>query len=171
MPAMGTGLASAQGEVTPALLRYYEERARGGAGAIVVEIACVDSPEGKGSLTQLCIDRQELLPGLAELAETIKAYDCLAMIQLHHAGRQTSPLVTGRQPVAPSPKACRFMRAEPRQLSREEIAAIRNRFIQAAVIAEQAGFDGVELHAAHGYLLNQFLSPIPIYVKMSTAAV
>ncbi|NLU48397.1 MAG: FAD-dependent oxidoreductase [Syntrophomonadaceae bacterium] len=159
MPAMGTGLASAQGEVTPALLRYYEERARGGAGAIVVEIACVDSPEGKGSLTQLCIDRQELLPGLAELAETIKAYDCLAMIQLHHAGRQTSPLVTGRQPVAPSPKACRFMRAEPRQLSREEIAAIRNRFIQAAVIAEQAGFDGVELHAAHGYLLNQFLSP------------
>jgi len=159
MPAMGTGLASAQGEVTPALLRYYEERARGGAGAIVVEIACVDSPEGKGSLTQLCIDHPELLPGLAELAEIIKAYDCLAMIQLHHAGRQTAPAVTGRQPVAPSPKACRFMRAEPRQLSREEIASIRNRFVQAAVMAEQAGFDGVELHAAHGYLLSQFLSP------------
>ena len=68
MPAMGTGLASAQGEVTPALLKYYEERARGGAGAIVVEIACVDSPEGKASLTQLGIDRYELLAGLAELA-------------------------------------------------------------------------------------------------------
>lgn len=159
MPAMGTGLASAQGEVTPALLRYYEERARGGAGAIVVEIACVDSPEGKASPTQLCIDRPELLPGLAELAETIKAYDCLAVIQLHHAGRQTAPAVTGRQPVAPSTKACRFMRAEPRQLSREEIVSIRYRFIQAAVMAERAGFDGVELHAAHGYLLSQFLSP------------
>jgi 2,4-dienoyl-CoA reductase-like NADH-dependent reductase (Old Yellow Enzyme family) len=159
MPAMGTGLASAQGEVTPALLKYYEERARGGAGAIVVEIACVDSPEGKASLTQLGIDRYELLAGLAELAETIQSYDCLAMVQLHHAGRQTAPAVTGLQPVAPSPKACRFMRAEPRQLSREEIASIRKRFIKAAVIAERAGFDGVELHAAHGYLLSQFLSP------------
>lgn len=159
MPAMGTGLASIQGEVTPALLRYYEERARGGAGAIVVEIACVDSPEGKASMTQLCIDRSELIPGLAELAETIKAYDCLAMVQLHHAGRQTAPAVTGLQPVAPSPKACRFMRAEPRQLSQEEIDSIRHRFIKAAVIAERAGFDGVELHAAHGYLLSQFLSP------------
>jgi len=159
MPAMGTGLASAQGEVTPALLRYYEERARGGAGAIIVEIACVDSPEGKASLTQLGIDRYELLAGLAELAETIQSYDCLAMVQLHHAGRQTAPAVTGLQPVAPSPKACRFMRAEPRQLSREEIASIRKRFIKAAVMAERAGFDGVELHAAHGYLLSQFLSP------------
>lgn len=159
MPAMGTGLASAQGEVTSALLRYYEERARGGAGAVVVELACVDSPEGKASLTQLCIDRPELLPGLAELAETIKSYDCLAMIQLHHAGRQTAPAVTGRQPVAPSPKACRFMRAEPRQLSREEIASIRHHFVKAAIMAQQAGFDGVELHAAHGYLLSQFLSP------------
>jgi 2,4-dienoyl-CoA reductase-like NADH-dependent reductase (Old Yellow Enzyme family) len=159
MPAMGTGLASAQGEVTSAQLRYYEERARGGAGAIIVEIACVDSPEGKASLTQLCIDRLELLAGLAELAETIQAYNCLAMVQLHHAGRQTAPAVTGLQPVAPSPKACRFMRAEPRQLSREEIGWIRKRFIKAAVIAERAGFDGVELHAAHGYLLSQFLSP------------
>jgi 2,4-dienoyl-CoA reductase-like NADH-dependent reductase (Old Yellow Enzyme family)/thioredoxin reductase len=159
MPAMGTGLASAQGEVTPAQLRYYEERARGGAGAIIVEIACVDSPEGRASLTQLCIDRLEMLPGLAELAETIQSYNCLALVQLHHAGRQTAPVVTGLQPVAPSPKACRFMRAEPRQLSREEIGSIRKRFVKSAVIAERAGFDGVELHAAHGYLLSQFISP------------
>lgn len=160
MPAMGTGLASINGEVTPALLRYYEERARGGAGAIVVEISCVDSPQGRASLTQLGIDRPALIPGLAELAETIKSYDCLAMVQLHHAGRQTASLITGGlQPVAPSPKACRFMRAEPRQLSKEEITQLRIKFIKAAVTAARAGFDGVELHAAHGYLLSQFLSP------------
>lgn len=160
MPAMGTGLASSSGEATPALLRYYEERAQGGAGAIVVEIACVDSPQGKASLTQLCIDRPEMLPGLAELADLIRSYQSLAFIQLHHAGRQTAPFVIGGgQPVAPSAKACRFMRVEPRPLEREEIAHIRNKYIAAAVMAGKAGFDGVELHAAHGYLLSQFLSP------------
>lgn len=159
MPAMGTGLAGVNGEVTPQLLRYYEDRARGGPGAIVVEITCVDSPLGKASLTQLCIDRSGLLPGLADLADTIKSYGSLAFVQLHHAGRQTSPFVMGTQPVAPSPKACRFMRAEPRQLNIEEIEGIRNKFIKAAVLASRAGFDGVELHAAHGYLLSQFLSP------------
>ena len=160
MPAMGTGLASKSGEVSPAMIKYYEERARGGAGMIVVEIACVDSPQGRASLTQLNIDDPSYISGLNELAEVIRSYDCRAFIQLHHAGRQTSPGVTdGLQPVAPSPIACRLMRAEPHELTTEEIQTLKLKFVTSAYYAWKAGFDGVELHAAHGYLLSQFISP------------
>lgn len=160
MPAMGTALANVSGEVTRQMIDYYEERAMGGAGGIIVEIACVDSPVGKASLTQVCIDKPQYLAGLKELSEAIQAHGCKAFIQLHHAGRQTSQLVTdGVQPVAPSPIACRFMKVEPRELESKEISIIRNKFIMAASMAKQAGFDGVEIHAAHGYLLSQFLSP------------
>ncbi|HNX27915.1 MAG TPA: FAD-dependent oxidoreductase [Syntrophomonadaceae bacterium] len=160
MPAMGTGQASISGEVTRQMIDYYEERAVGGAGGIIVEIACVDSPVGKASPTQLCIDQPHHIAGLKELSEAIQAHDCRAFIQLHHAGRQTTPFITaGVQPVAPSPIACRFVKAEPRELELTEIKAIRDKFVTAAVFAEKAGFDGVEIHAAHGYLLSQFLSP------------
>ncbi len=160
MPAMGTGLGSIHGEVTPQMIHYYEERAVGGAGMIIVELACVDSPVGRGSLTQLSIDHPRYILGLNDLTEAIHAHDCRVMLQLHHAGRQTSPPLTeGMQPVAPSAIACKFMRSIPRELSLEEISGIKNKFVSAAYYAYKAGFDGVELHAAHGYLLNQFLSP------------
>lgn len=160
MPAMGTGLGSIHGEVSPQMIRYYEERAAGGAGMIIVELACVDSPGGRGSLTQLSIDHPRYILGLNELTEAIHGYDCRAMLQLHHAGRQTAPALTeGIQPVAPSAQACKLMRVMPRELSREEIGEIKVKFVSAAYYAYKAGFDGIELHAAHGYLLNQFLSP------------
>ena len=160
MPAMGTGLANISGEVTGQMIAYYRERALGGAGGIIVEIACVDSPAGKASPTQLCIDQPYYIAGLKELSEAIQSHDCRAFIQLHHAGRQTTPFVTGGiQPVAPSPIPCRFVKIEPRELELKEIHALRDKFITAAILAEKAGFDGVEIHAAHGYLLSQFLSP------------
>lgn len=160
MPAMGTGLANINGEVTPAAIAYYEERARGGAGAIIVEIACVDPPVGKASLTQLAIDEPRYLAGLKDLSEAIQMYGTRAFIQLHHAGRQTSPMVTGGQaPVAPSPIPCRFVKAMPEELDLAGIERIKYKFITSAVLAAKAGFDGVEIHAAHGYLLSQFLSP------------
>ncbi len=160
MPAMATGLGSINGEVTPAMIQYYQERAAGGAGLIIVEIACVDSPQGRGSLTQICADHPRYVFGLNQLCEAIQSYGCKAMLQLHHAGRQTSPFATdGMQPVAPSAIACKLMRAMPRELTLDEIAALKNKFVSAAFFASQAGFDGVELHAAHGYLLSQFLSP------------
>lgn len=160
MPPMGTGLASITGEVTENMLAYYEKRAQGGAGTVIVEIACVDEPVGRASLTQLCIDKPGYIAGLKELSERIKSYGCNAFIQLHHAGRQTTPAVTGgRKPVAPSPIPCRFMRAEPEELDLDGIKRIRDKFVMAALYAAKAGFDGIELHAAHGYLLSQFLSP------------
>ncbi len=159
MPAMGTGMSSVTGEVTPQLIKYYAKRASGGAGGIIVEIACVDAPVGKASLTQLRIDKPEYIAGLKELSENIQAYGCKALIQLHHAGRQTSPGITGQAPLAPSAIACRLMRAEPQVLDKAGIQKIRQSFVKSAIFAEKAGFDGVEIHAAHGYLLSQFLSP------------
>lgn len=160
MPPMGTGLANLNGEVTEAMISYYEKRAQGGAGTITVEIACVDDPVGRASLTQLCIDKPGYIAGLKELSERIKSYGCNAFIQLHHAGRQTVPAVIGgKKPVAPSPIPCKFMRAQPEELDLEGIRRIRRKFVTAALYAARAGFDGIELHAAHGYLLSQFLSP------------
>lgn len=160
MPAMATGLGSINGEVTPQMIHYYKERAAGGAGMIIVEITCVDSPGGRGSLTQICVDHPRYIFGLNQLSEAIQAYGCRAMLQLHHAGRQTNEGATeGNQPVAPSAIACKLMRTMPRELSLDEIAVIKKKFVTAARYAYLAGFDGIELHAAHGYLLSEFLSP------------
>lgn len=160
MPAMGTGLADIEGQVTSEMINYYEERAIGGAGIIIVELACVDSPTGKASMTQINIDHPKYIAGLNDLSEAIKSHGSKAFIQLHHAGRQTTLAVTNGKPaVAPSPIPCKFMRTEPLELTIEEIQKIRKKFLSAAHYANKAGFDGVELHAAHGYLLSQFLSP------------
>lgn len=160
MPAMATGLGTVNGEVSSQMIAYYTARAAGGAGMIIVEIACVDSPGGRGNLTQLRVDHPRYILGLNELSEAIQSYDCRAMLQLHHAGRQTAPgLTEGNQPVAPSAIACKLMRQMPRELSLEEIVGIKDKFVSAAFYAYKAGFDGIELHAAHGYLLHEFLSP------------
>ena len=160
MSPMAVNYAGIDGAVSDATVDYYEARARGGVGAIIVEAAVVDSPTGNEGFGQIKIDHPRYILGLARLAETIKAYNCAAFIQLYHAGRETSRLLTeGVQPVAPSPIPCKITREMPRELRLDEIPTIIQKFITSATYAEMAGFDGVELHAAHGYLLNEFLSP------------
>ncbi|MGE5416266.1 MAG: FAD-dependent oxidoreductase [Acidobacteriota bacterium] len=160
MPAMATGLANIQGEVTADLLAYYEARAKSRPGAIVVEIACVDAPRGKVGPNQVRIDHARYTAGLSRLAEVIKAYGSKAIIQLHHAGRQTHPMATeGLVPLAPSAIPCRMMWVMPQEATIEEIKEVQQKYVGAAYLAQTAGFDGVELHAAHGYLLSQFISP------------
>lgn len=159
MAPMLVSYANPDGEVSDALVEYYEARARGGAGLIIVEAACVDAPTGRESFRQLNIDGLRYLAGLNRLASSIKAYGSRVFLQLFHAGRQTSQLFTGVQPVAPSPLACPMIKEIPHELSIDEIKDIENKFVMAAQYAGTAGFDGIELHAAHGYLINQFLSP------------
>jgi len=159
MAALSTGYASAEGEITDRLIHYYRERAAGGAGVIIVEAAAVDDPIGKESFGQICIDHPKYISGLQRLSNIIKAYQCRAFIQLLHAGRQATSLVTGgKAPVAPSAIPCKMIKEIPRELSLTEIKHVIGKFVTAAEYAHQAGFEGVELHAAHGYLLNQFLS-------------
>jgi len=157
VPAMGTGFATADGFVTPALLDYYEARARGGAGIVIVETTTVEFPRGIHASNKLVADTDLALPGLRELAETIKKHGALAILQLNHAGRAGKSRSNGFQPVAPSPIAAEGGQV-PRQLEVEEIRQIVRRFGSTSRRAEVAGFDGVEIHAAHGYLLGTFAS-------------
>ncbi len=158
MPPMGTNYASDDGFVTERLVRYYEARAEGGTGMIIVEVSAV-APEGKAISHQIGIWADKFIPGLRYLAESIRKHGARAVIQLHHAGRQTTVQTTGYQPVAPSEIPCPICRDTPRALTVDEIKGLVEAFGHAARRAREAGFDAVEIHGTHGYLINQFLSP------------
>lgn len=159
MAPMLTGFAGLDGEVSSSLIDYYLERALGGVGTVIVEAACIDLPVGLETFHQLKLDHPRHISNLESLSRIIAIHGARSFLQIFHAGRQTSQLITGVQPVAPSPVACPVTREVPRELTITEIEDITERFIRGAGYAAMAGFDGVELHAAHGYLINQFLSP------------
>ncbi len=155
-----TNFADYEGKVSEKMLAYYGMRAGGGVGMIIVENSQVEGPRGKNTIRQLCVSDDRFIPGLKRLAFAIHKYHVPAILQLHHAGRQTTREITGGlQPVAPSAVPCKSLKERPRALTIEEIEEIENRFAKAAVRAKAAGFDGVELHGAHGYLIGQFMSP------------
>lgn len=158
MPAMGTGYADQEGKVTDRLVDYLVRRADGGVGLIITEV-CAVHPSGKGFPSEVGIYDDSFLPGLSRLAGEVRGRGAAVAAQLHHAGRETFPQVIGEQPVAPSPLASRAMGQLPRALSGGEIEELVARYAAAARRARQAGFDAVEIHGAHGYLVNQFLSP------------
>ena len=160
MPAMGCSLAESTGEAGERIIQYYAARARGGAGLIITEITRVDDETGVGTPNQLSVTNTHMVPQLYRLAEAVHAYDTKLFIQLHHPGNQTpSRLIEGRQPVSASNVTCKVIGEEPRPLTTEEVEAMVKKFVTGAVIAQKAGVDGVEIHAAHGYLVSQFLSP------------
>ncbi len=160
MPGMSTNLASSNGEVTDHQIRYYEERAKGGVGLIITEFTTIDYEYGKGAINQLRIDKDGFVSGFHRLANTVHKYGAKIFVQLHHAGRESnSALTEGRQIVAPSPVMCKAVGEEPRELTTQEVKELIKKFIQSAYRCKVAGIDGVELHGAHGYLINQFLSP------------
>lgn len=160
MTAMGTGFASSTGEASDEIIRYYAERARGGAGLIISEITRIDEETGIGTSNQLCATDSKHIPRLVRLAEAVHAYDSKIFLQLHHPGNETpSRLLHGRQIVSASEVVCATIGEKPRALTTEEVSAMAQKFVKGAYIAKAAGIDGVEVHAAHGYLVNQFLSP------------
>ncbi|HHV65457.1 MAG TPA: FAD-dependent oxidoreductase [Peptococcaceae bacterium] len=158
MPAMGSGHGDLDGRVTPKLIEYYKARAKGGFGLIIGEFACV-SEEGKAVPGQLMITSDDYLPAFKQLTDSIHQAGGKIALQIHHAGRETNSAVTGRQPVAPSPIPCPINRELPRELTTAEIYELIEKFGEAALRAKKAGFDAVEIHGAHGYLVAQFLSP------------
>ncbi len=160
MSPMGTNLADSEGAVTDHQIAYYEERAKGGTGLIIVEFTCIDYEYGKGFVRQLRLDDDRFIPGIHRLANAIHKYGSKVFVQIHHAGRQSnSSLINGKQIVAPSSVPCAAVGEVPRELTTAEVKELVNKFVQAAVRCQQAGIDGVEVHGAHGYLINQFLSP------------
>ncbi|MCF8024435.1 MAG: NAD(P)/FAD-dependent oxidoreductase [Desulfobacteraceae bacterium] len=158
MAPMGSNYADEHGQVTDQLIHYYNARAVGGIGMITVEGA-YPAMGGRVLARQLSLDKDDVIEGLGRLAENIHKEEAKAAIQILHAGRQTREAVCGQKPVAPSPIPCPVCQETPHELTHPEIEEIIESHAQAALRARKAGFDAVELHCAHGYLLNQFLSP------------
>ncbi|MBR3352001.1 MAG: FAD-dependent oxidoreductase [Erysipelotrichaceae bacterium] len=160
MPAMGCSLAEVTGEPGPRMIRYYTDRAKGGAGLIITEITRVDDETGVGTPNQLSVTNTHVIGQLSRLVESVHTYGTKLFVQLHHPGNQTpSRLIGGKQPVSASDVTCKVIGEQPRALTTEEVEAMVRKFVTGAVIAQKAGVDGVEIHAAHGYLVSQFLSP------------
>ncbi len=155
MPPMGMGYANEDGTVTDRVVEYYRARARSGVGMIVVE-NCIVDPDVLGVGPELQLHADYHVPGLARLAETVKGYGSVVGLQLNHMGRQT----TLGKPVAPSPISISERGPVPRVLTKNDIEFVVGEFVSAAQRVQKAGFDFVELHGAHGYLMCEFLSPL-----------
>lgn len=160
MSPMGCGLANLDGTPSEDMIAFYEERAIGGAGIIIPEITRVNDVHGAGLMRQLSVTKDKHIEPLSKLAMAVHKHGSKLLIQLHHPGRETVSALLGGQPVvAPSAISCKTVKQETRALTIEEINELIQQFINGAVRVQKAGGDGVELHAAHGYLLQQFLSP------------
>jgi NADPH2 dehydrogenase len=160
MPPMATAKADADGKVTPAILDYYDEKSRGGhIGLIIIEHSYI-LPEGKTSKIMLSAAEDSCIDGLRELAAVIHRNGSRAAVQLNHAGCSTTEEVIGRIPAGPSAVAHPRTGKICRELTRAEIEGFVTAFASAAKRVKAAGFDAVEIHSAHGYLLNQFYSPL-----------
>lgn len=159
MTPMGTNYGEQSGEMSFLHINYYEQRAKGGTGLIMVENASVDSPEGSNGTTQLRIDHDNYLPRLFKLTETIHKHGTCIGIQINHAGASAQSARTNMQPVSASDVTSKAGGEIPRPLAKDEILRIVKKYGEAAKRAQVAGFDCVEIHAGHSYLLSQFLSP------------
>ncbi|MHB1419373.1 MAG: NADH:flavin oxidoreductase [Bacillota bacterium] len=153
-----TGYGTPEGQVTPALTGYYARRAQGGVGTIIVEATSVD-PKAKVAPNSLGIWDDDFLPGLSRLVEAAKGKDVTTILQICHAGPQARSKVNGTQPVSPS-EIPFVMSDPPRAMTVSDIKYAIDAFVDGARRAQKAGFDGVELHTAHFFLLSAFLSPV-----------
>ena len=158
MPPMATNMATEDGEVTDRHIRHYITRAKGGVGLIIVEHTYV-SRDGRLSKGQLGIYDDRLVPGFKLLTEAIHVGGAKAILQLTHGGAKVTRNITGEQPAGPWTVMLPNASEASRPLTIPDIKAIVVRFGEAAYRAMEAGFDSVELHGAHGFLLGQFVSP------------
>jgi len=158
MPALASFLIHDDGSVMDEAVEHYRLRAAGGPAMIIME-ACGISPEGVVSAHQARIDDDRYLEGLTRIVQAMKQEGAIPAVQLHHAGRQTSGRVIGCNPLAPSDLPCPTIRGDVEPLTIEGIQRLVRLFGDGAERARQAGFELIEIHGAHGYLVNQFLSP------------
>ena len=152
--------ANVDGSVTQRYIDYVVERAKGGVGLIIVESMYID-PIGRGHIRQLGIYDDKLIPGLRRLTDAVHANGAKVASEPMSCGRETSSYITGFQPVAPSNVPCKVLAGgeAPRELKVDEIRGLIDSFGEAARRSMEAGFDLIEIHGAHGYIINQFLSP------------
>jgi 2,4-dienoyl-CoA reductase-like NADH-dependent reductase (Old Yellow Enzyme family)/thioredoxin reductase len=158
MGPMGTNFGTTDGFSTERDKIYYAERARGGAAMIITE-AMVVSGNARNHRASLCIFDDRFIPGLADLTKAVQKAGALVCGQLNHRGMLLRRSVLGMEPVGPSPGKNPATGDEVRALTRHDIAEIQQQFLASAVRLYRAGYDAVELHAANGYLFQQFFTP------------
>jgi len=158
MAPMATRFASFNGEVTERLIRYYKERSKGGVGLITIKATAV-SREGIGWKNNLSVYDDRYIPGLKKVTEALHEHGAKVALEIFHTGSKAPAAITGQQPVAPS-AVYQNGGIAPRELEVQEIKELVKKFGAAAKRAKAAGFDIVNIHMAHGYLINQFLSPL-----------
>jgi 2,4-dienoyl-CoA reductase-like NADH-dependent reductase (Old Yellow Enzyme family) len=157
-PPISGNWAASDGSVTDRILNFYRRVAKGGCGMVIVSGTAI-SPEGKGTDRSLCLDDAKNMDSFEKLSKLIKENNCFVSIQLMHVGGQGNPNFTGYTPVSPSGIKCMATGYLSREISLDEIGRIRRQFINSSSLAYRAGFQAIELHVAHGYLLHEFLSP------------
>ncbi len=158
VPPMVSNYANEDGTVSEQFIAYHEEKAKGGWGLIIVEDYKINPVSG-GFIKLPGLWNDDQIASHKELTERVHKYGAKIAAQIYHAGRETSAAITGVQPVAPSAIPDPVVNEMPKELSVEEIKVLVEEFGDTALRAKQAGFDAVEIHGAHGYLVNQFMSP------------
>lgn len=160
MGAMGSSTANENATVSECECAYYAERAKGGVGLIINEVTRVNNETGIMMPRQTSAATDDCIPGLAKLAKAVHFYNGAIFIQLHHPGRQTSnEAIGGKAVISPSGIKSMMVGSECREMTNQEVKKFVRDYVDAAQRCHKAGIDGVELHGAHGYMLNQFLSP------------
>jgi 2,4-dienoyl-CoA reductase-like NADH-dependent reductase (Old Yellow Enzyme family) len=158
MPPMAFGLSNERGEVTEKMIKHYSARCRS-LGLLIVEATNM-STSGRMFNKQLDVSEERNVQGFTRLVETLHGQDCTVAIQLVHAGGAASKELVGKT-LAPSPiMVPKLYEGIPSEMTHRDIDDIVDDFVYSAGRAKEAGFDAVEVHGDHGYLLNQFLSPI-----------
>lgn len=159
VPAMGTNLAKHNGEASPELIKYYTERAKGGFGLIIQECSAI-ARNGKSLLNECAMWDDYVIPSYRELTDSVHEAGGKIFCQLRHTGRETNKGYTeGLEVVAPSQVPCPACQEMPHALTTEEVYSVIEEYAAAAKRVKDAGYDGLEIHASHGYLPAQFLSP------------
>jgi 2,4-dienoyl-CoA reductase-like NADH-dependent reductase (Old Yellow Enzyme family) len=158
MAPMATNMATPEGRITDRHIKHYTSRAKGGVGLIILEHTYV-AVEGQLARNQTGLYDDSLIPDLKRLVDAIHEAGTKVIIQLTHAGARTTSETTGSQPLGPSTVRLPDGTETPKALTAPEIKSVVTAFIESSRRAIEAGCDGVELHGAHGFLLNQFISP------------
>lgn len=154
----GDKRADPDGKCNSALLQFYQELAEGGAGLIITGAAYVH-PKGCGLPNMIGMHSDEVVDGYRKLADEVHARDAKIFVQIWHCGRHVTPTYRFGIPIAPSPVMDKITGIVPQEMTEDDIGEAIECFGQASRRVQEAGFDGVQFHGAHGYLIHQFLSP------------
>ena len=157
MAPMISNLAQASGYTSEEHIAYLEERAKGGTGLIITEYTYVNSINSRGSRNQLGAFSMNMSPKLKRITDRVHMHDARIFMQLVHAGGKANAQINDVQNFAPS--AAEYNGQVAREMTVAEIDSVTEDFVRAAKVAERSGFDGIEIHGAHGYLVEEFISP------------